>query len=78
MIYTKTVASKISLYKLVEMILKTDTDKQQKLEKFRKNKDESFTVKTSEDLPVRFALAVCYSNDTRKLILLLYLRRLFR
>ena len=62
MIYTKTVASKISLYKLVEMILKTD--KQQKLEKFRKNKDESFSVKTSEDLPVRLALAVCYSNDT--------------
>ena len=44
------------------MILKTD--EQQKLEKFRKNKDESFTVKTSEDLPVRLALAVCYSNDT--------------
>lgn len=60
--YIKTVASKISLYKLVQMIVKTD--KQQKLENFRKNKDESFTVKTSEHLPIRLALAVCYSKDT--------------
>ena len=33
------------------------------MEKLRKNKDESFTVQTSEHLPVGLALALCYSKD---------------
>ena len=42
-----------------------ETDNQSKLEKLKKNKDESFTVTTSKHIPKGFALAIFYSGDNK-------------
>ena len=48
----------IVVYNFETMIV--DTDDQSKLEELRKNKDESFTVKTGKHAPIKLALTVHY------------------
>lgn len=40
-----------------------EMNNQSKLEKLRKNKDKSFTLKIDEDKPIDFALTIQYFKD---------------